>query len=100
MPDIIELATDTGERVFEFDRGRGMPPKKDIVSIRLNKGKNAILLKVGNDGGAYQFFYELSGLTPPLQWIDQGEVGTVVGNEKQFIVPASASSLFFRLKKP
>jgi len=41
-----------------------------------------------------------SGLTPPVQWIDQGEVGTVVGNEKQFIVPASASSLFFRLKKP
>ena len=55
-----------GERVFEFDKPRGMPETKDLVSIHLKKGKNSILLKVGNEGGAYQYFYELGELALPL----------------------------------
>ena len=62
------------ERVHEFLQGRGMPEDKDRVTIHLQKGLNTILIKVGNEGGDYQFYYDLGKMLPPLS--------------NQFVVPA------------
>jgi mono/diheme cytochrome c family protein len=56
-----------GVKKFEFMQGRGMPEKKDEVPVVLSKGKNTLLIKVGNQVGDYQFYYKPGEFTPALR---------------------------------
>ncbi len=56
-----------GKKVHDY---RGIRPAKvdeERVSIRLHKGTNQVLLKVGNVGGEYAFAYRLSALSSDSQ---------------------------------
>jgi putative membrane-bound dehydrogenase-like protein len=44
-----------GEKVYEFNDSRGFEHEHARVDIKLRQGKNAVLIKCGNDGGAWQF---------------------------------------------
>jgi putative heme-binding domain-containing protein len=52
-----------GKQVFHFGGNRGWNPNQDQVSVKLQKGKNAILVKIGNNSGPWDFSVAISGET-------------------------------------
>ena len=74
-----------------------MPEPVPQLRIRLEGNGRAVISWPNPSTGFH--LETASSLAQPVQWIDQGELGTVVGNEKQVLVPTSAPALFFRLKK-
>jgi putative membrane-bound dehydrogenase-like protein len=44
-----------GEKVYEFKDRRGFEHEQARVDVRLQKGKNVLLVKCGNEGGGWQF---------------------------------------------
>ncbi len=59
-----------GAKIHEFNGGRAIKLDEDHVTIHLKKGTNAVLLKVGNLGGSYEFSYKLSRFSP----VEQGRI--------------------------
>jgi putative heme-binding domain-containing protein len=50
-----------GKKVFEFGGNRGWQYDSDKAKVRLEKGKNALLIKCGNRGGPWEYSVALSG---------------------------------------
>ncbi len=51
-----------GEKIHNFEGNRGLTVDQDQVSVALRKGKNRLLMKVGNTGGGWEFCVRLPGL--------------------------------------
>jgi hypothetical protein len=49
-----------GERIHHNNVWRGLPAVKDVVPAELAKGKNSLLVKIGNIGGPTEFWYQCS----------------------------------------
>src|SRR5262249_48606833 len=50
-----------GKKVFEFAGNRGWQHDSDKAKVRLEKGKNALLIKCGNRGGPWEYSVAVSG---------------------------------------
>ena len=51
-----------GEKIFDFGESRGYEPDKDEIHLHLKQGKNALLVKIGNIGGSWEFAARMPGL--------------------------------------
>ncbi|HKB40950.1 MAG TPA: c-type cytochrome, partial [Gemmataceae bacterium] len=49
-----------GQKVHEHTGDRGWGPEQDKVNVKLEKGKNALLIKCGNSGGPWDFSVAVS----------------------------------------
>ncbi|HYG76746.1 MAG TPA: c-type cytochrome [Planctomycetota bacterium] len=55
-----------GEKAYESMAPRGMPEEKDRATIKLNAGTNTLLMKIGNFGGGWEFFFRLAPASEPF----------------------------------
>ena len=56
------------EVVFNKHVGRNAVPDQDILDVKLNKGRNSLLLKLENNFGGYAFYARFIDLNGQLRY--------------------------------
>ena len=69
-----------GEQIWDYAEGRGLKTDDDLIAVKLNKGKNSILLKVEERGGMWGFCARFMALED-VPMTEQSRIFRIVTNQ-------------------
>jgi len=68
-----------GQKLLAENVYRGAAPDQHLLTLRLNKGKNQLLMKICQGGGEWAFYFAAKDTRPPVAHWSFADVSTQVG---------------------